>query len=34
MNFYEMAKRVDSKQSFLGFVQALAEDAEVADAES
>ena len=34
MNLYEMAERVDSKESFLRFVQALAEDAEAADAES
>ena len=33
MNFYEMAKQVDSKESFLRFVQALAEDVEAADAE-
>ena len=33
MNFYEMAENVDSKESFLRFVQALAEDAEAADAE-
>lgn len=33
MNFYEMAQKVDSKESFLRFVQALAEDAEAADAE-
>lgn len=33
MNFYEMAKQVDSKESFLRFVQALAEDAEGADAQ-
>jgi hypothetical protein len=33
MNFYEMAEKVDSKESFLRFVQALAEDAEAADAE-
>lgn len=33
MNFYEMAERVDSKESFLRFVQALAQDAEAADAE-
>jgi len=33
MNFYEMAERVDSKESFLRFVQALAEDAEAADSE-
>jgi hypothetical protein len=33
MNFYEMAERVDSKESFLLFVQALAEDAEAAHAE-
>ena len=34
MNFYEMAERVDSRDSFLRFVQALAADAEAADAES
>ena len=34
MNYYEMAKKVDSKESFLRFVQALAEDAEVAEADS
>jgi|ERR1039458_3165084 hypothetical protein len=34
MNFYEMAEKVDSKDSFLRFVQALAEDAAAADAES
>jgi hypothetical protein len=34
MNFCEMAEKVDSKESFLRFVQALAEDAEAADAES
>lgn len=33
MNFYEMAEKVDSKESFLRFVQALAADAEAADAE-
>jgi hypothetical protein len=33
MNFYEMAEQVDSKESFLRFVQALAEDAGAADAE-
>ena len=33
MELYEMAERVDSKESFLCFVQALAEDAEAADAE-
>ena len=33
MNFYEMAKNVDSKESFLLFVQALAEDAKRAAAE-
>lgn len=33
MNFYEMAEKVDSKESFLRFVQAMAEDAEAADAE-
>jgi hypothetical protein len=33
MNFYEMAEKVDSKESFLRFVQALAEDAAAADAE-
>ena len=34
MNFYEMAEKVDSKESFLRFAQALAEDAEAADGES
>src|SRR5437660_583135 len=34
MNLYEMAEKVDSKESFLHFVQALAEDAAAADAES
>jgi hypothetical protein len=33
MNFYEMAKQVDSKESFLCFLQALTEDAEAADVE-
>ena len=33
MNLYEMAEKVDSKESFLRFVQALAEDAAAADAE-
>ena len=33
MDLYEMAQKVDSKESFLRFVQALAEDAEAADAE-
>jgi hypothetical protein len=33
MNLHEMAEQVDSKESFLEFVQALAEDAECADAE-
>ncbi len=33
MNLYEMAEKVDSKESFLRFVQALAEDAEAADSE-
>lgn len=33
MNFYVMAEQVDSKESFLRFVQALAEDAAAADAE-
>src|SRR3954468_24368909 len=33
MNFYEMAEKVDSRESFLRFVQALAADAEAADAE-
>jgi len=33
MNLYDMAKKVDSKESFLRFVQALAEDAEAANAE-
>ena len=32
-NFYEMAETVDSKESFLTFIAALAEDAERADAE-
>src|SRR4051812_24535570 len=34
MNFYEMAENVNSKESFLQFVEALAEDAEVAFVES
>jgi hypothetical protein len=33
MNFYEMAEKVDSKESFLRFLQALADDAAAADAE-
>jgi hypothetical protein len=33
MNFYEMAEQVDSKESFLRFVSALAKDAEAAVAE-
>jgi hypothetical protein len=33
MNFYEMAEKVDSKESFLRFVQALADDAAAEDAE-
>lgn len=33
MNFYEMVEGVDSKESFLRFVQALAEDAEAANVE-
>ncbi len=33
MNLYDMAEKVDSKKSFLRFLQALAEDAEAADAE-
>ncbi len=33
MNFHEMAEKVDSKESFLRFVQALAEDAAAADAD-
>jgi hypothetical protein len=33
MSFYEMAEKVDSKESFLDFVQALAEDAGAADVE-
>jgi hypothetical protein len=33
MNFYEMAERVNSKESFLRFVQLLAEDAKAVDAE-
>ena len=33
MNLYEMAEKVDSKESFLRFVQVLAEDAAAADAE-
>jgi hypothetical protein len=33
MSFYEMAEKVDSKESFLKFVQALAEDAENAFAQ-
>ena len=33
MNFYEMAQKVDSKESFLRFILALAEDAEAADAD-
>ncbi|QIF02219.1 hypothetical protein [Roseimicrobium sp. ORNL1] len=33
MSFYEMAERVDSKESFLDFVQALAADAAAADEE-
>ncbi|MCC7375136.1 MAG: hypothetical protein IT581_10825 [Verrucomicrobiales bacterium] len=31
MNFYETAEAVNSKESFLRFIQALAEDAEAAD---
>src|SRR5947199_2469867 len=34
MNLHEMAEKVDSKESFLRFVQALAEDAAAAHAES
>src|SRR5258706_13437717 len=34
MNLYEMAEKVDSKESFLRFVEALAEDAAAAHAES
>ncbi|MDR3459071.1 MAG: hypothetical protein P4N60_16620 [Verrucomicrobiae bacterium] len=34
MNFYEMAEKVDSKESFLRYVQALAADAEATDAET
>lgn len=34
MNLYEMAKKVDSKESFLRFVHALAKDAEAAEAEA
>lgn len=33
MNLYEMAEQVDSRESFLMFVQALAEDAETAETE-
>ena len=33
INFYEMAEKVDSKESLLRFIAALAEDAELADAE-
>jgi hypothetical protein len=33
MNFHEMAEKVDSKESFIRFVQALAEDAGASDAE-
>jgi hypothetical protein len=33
MDFYDMAEKVDSKASFLRFVQALTEDAEAAKAE-
>jgi hypothetical protein len=33
MNFYEMAEKVDSKESFIYFVQALADDAKAADTE-
>lgn len=33
MNLWEMEEKVDSKESFLRFVQALAEDAEAAGAE-
>lgn len=33
MNLYDMAEKVDSKESFLQFVQALAEDAAAAAAE-
>ena len=33
MDLYEMAEKVDSKESFLRFVQALADDAAAADAE-
>jgi hypothetical protein len=34
MNLYEMAQKVDSKKSFLRFVQALADDARAASTES
>ncbi len=33
MNLYEMAEKVDSKDSFLRFVQALVDDAAVAGVE-
>lgn len=33
MDFFEIVEKVDSKESFLRFVQALAEDAAAADAE-
>src|SRR5688500_8311338 len=33
INFYEMAEKVDSKEALLRFIAALAEDAELADAE-
>lgn len=33
MNFYEMAEKDDSKESFIRFVQALAEEAAASDAE-
>jgi hypothetical protein len=33
MNFFELEETVDSKESFLRFVQALAEDATAADSE-
>ena len=33
MNLYEMAEKVDSKESFLRFVRALAEDAAATDEE-
>ena len=34
MNLYDLAEKVDSKESFLRFVQALAKDAAAADSET